>query len=240
MQPTYNPWIGYFDMIDKVDKFVFLDNVQLAKRSWQVRNRIKTPSGELMLTIPVKKKKTRSETILCKCEINDDEKWRRKHLQALRLNYSKARYFDEVHPLVQELIESERTFVADFNIHIIKTVCAKIGIESDFVTASDLGSFDAKKDALLAEICQKIGVAAYLSARGSKEYIERESPGGELVRRGIDLYYHCYDHPQYNQLHGDFVPFMGIFDLLYNEGFQNSLDIIRRGRCHNTSYKAFY
>ena len=55
MQPTYFPWIGHFDLIDQVEKFVFLDNVQLVRRSWGVRNRIKTAQGELYLTIPVKK-----------------------------------------------------------------------------------------------------------------------------------------------------------------------------------------
>ena len=55
MQPTYMPWIGYFDLIDQVDKFVFLDDVKLVKQSWHVRNRIKTEQGALLLTIPVKK-----------------------------------------------------------------------------------------------------------------------------------------------------------------------------------------
>ena len=46
MQPTFIPWIGYFDMIDKVDHFIFLDSIQLTKRSWQVRNKIKTAKGK--------------------------------------------------------------------------------------------------------------------------------------------------------------------------------------------------
>ena len=46
MQPTYMPWMGYFSMIDKVDEFIFLDNVQLVGRSWQVRNKIKLDDQE--------------------------------------------------------------------------------------------------------------------------------------------------------------------------------------------------
>ena len=45
MQPTFLPWIGYFSLIDKVDEFIFLDNVQFDKRSWQQRNKIKTKTG---------------------------------------------------------------------------------------------------------------------------------------------------------------------------------------------------
>ena len=53
MQPTYMPWLGYFSMIDQVDEFIFLDNVQLVDRSWQVRNKIKFNEKEKMINIPV-------------------------------------------------------------------------------------------------------------------------------------------------------------------------------------------
>ena len=56
-QPTFFPWIGYFEMISKVDLFIFLDNVQLVKRGWWVRNKIKNEQGELFLTVPIKKTK---------------------------------------------------------------------------------------------------------------------------------------------------------------------------------------
>ena len=53
MQPTYLPWIGYFDLIDSVDSFVFFDDAQVLKRSWGVRNRILTQNGETFLTVPL-------------------------------------------------------------------------------------------------------------------------------------------------------------------------------------------
>ena len=53
MQPTYLPWMGYFDLMDQVDCFVILDSVQFERRSWQQRNRIKTPRGLEWLTVPV-------------------------------------------------------------------------------------------------------------------------------------------------------------------------------------------
>ena len=65
MQPTFLPWMGYFSMMSKVDLFVYFDDVQLAKRSWQVRNRIKTQNGELFLNIPIKKSAARDELLLC-------------------------------------------------------------------------------------------------------------------------------------------------------------------------------
>ena len=55
-QPTYLPWHGYFGLIDFVDEFVFLENVQFSKRSWQQRNKIRDNKGEFYLTLPVKTK----------------------------------------------------------------------------------------------------------------------------------------------------------------------------------------
>ena len=63
-QPTYLPWCGYFDMIDQADYFVLYDDVQLTKRSWQVRNRIKSVKGELFLTLPIKKTKVRDDLLI--------------------------------------------------------------------------------------------------------------------------------------------------------------------------------
>ena len=54
MQPTFFPWTGYFDLIDEVDTFVFLDDVQFDYRSWQHKNNIKDLSNKnLTLTVPV-------------------------------------------------------------------------------------------------------------------------------------------------------------------------------------------
>ena len=57
MQPTYLPWSGYFSMIKNADIFVFLDDVQFDKRSWQQRNRILLNKKETFLTVPVISKK---------------------------------------------------------------------------------------------------------------------------------------------------------------------------------------
>ena len=52
-QPTFFPWQGYFALIDFVDEFIFLDNVQFDKRSWQQRNYIKLNNNRHLMTIPV-------------------------------------------------------------------------------------------------------------------------------------------------------------------------------------------
>ncbi len=242
MQPTYLPWLGYFDMIDQVDTFVFFDDVQLVKRSWGVRNRIKTANGELMLTVPIRKTKSREETLYSNAKINYEENWIPKHLNSIKRAYSKSTYFHEVFTVLENLISAEYNSMAELNISIIKNIAIKLGITTNFLRSSELEGIKGNKDERLVSVCKKINADYYLSARGSAEYIERNNPGGAFSINGIELYYHNYEHPQYNQLFGDFIPFMSVIDLLFNEGFERSLEIIKTGRkspIHYTQIKNF-
>ncbi len=96
-QPTYLPWLGYFDLIDQVDTFVVLDTVQFERQSWQHRNRIKTSTGLQWLTVPVVFRDLLGQKIL-EVEIRDIE-FRRKHLRGIEVNYARAPFFEEYFPL---------------------------------------------------------------------------------------------------------------------------------------------
>jgi hypothetical protein len=233
MQPTYIPWLGYFDLIDQVDKFVFLDNVQLTRKfkgSWDLRNRIKTAQGDLYLTLPVKKNKSIYETMLCGAYINYELPWIKRHLKSIEFAYKRAPYFNEVYPFIKNLIQSNEEILSEFNINIIKHICFKIGINKEFIKASELKNVDGHKDALVAAICKKIDCDYYLSPHGAHVYIEKDSPGGEFSKNGIQLFYQNYEHPVYDQPYGDFISHMSVIDLLFNYGFEKSLEIIKKGR----------
>lgn len=233
MQPTYMPWIGYFSMIDQSDEFVFLDNVQLVQRSWQVRNKIKLNGVEKMLTIPVNKDKSREYRYICNTRYSGSE-WKDKHIRTIRNAYSKTKYYENVMPFIYKLYMKEYSSIGDMNITFITAICNKIGIETPLFNANNLGVTGCK-DALLVDICKKRGADAYLSAQGSAAYIEANGPAGEFGRNGIGLYYLNYNHPRYRQLGEGFIPFIGVFDLLFNEGFYEALSIIRDGAARNFS-----
>lgn len=230
MQPTFLPWIGYFDLIDQVESFVFFDDVQLVKRSWQVRNRIKSANGELFLTIPIKKNKTRDELLITEAEIAYDENWQSKHLKSIESAYKRADHFDSVFSFLHAHYQKKHQNLALFNEDLIEGVADKIGIQTSFTSSSTLLGIEGIKDERLAAICKKIAADEYISPKGSAVYIEAETAGGKLTTEGIALYYHVYQHPVYRQLYGGFIPYMGIIDLLFNEGFDNALAIIRSGR----------
>ncbi|HXA01064.1 MAG TPA: WbqC family protein [Cytophagaceae bacterium] len=230
MQPTYLPWLGYFDLIDQVNDFVFLDNVQLVKRSWQVRNKIKMIDDELYLTIPIKKNTHRDITFINQATIFEGDNWRNCHLKSLEQCYKKSNFYKLVFPFVMEQYEHKTNNLADFTIKFICEISTKIGINTTFTRSSELCNISGKKDSLLTSICKSLDSKYYLSPPGSSVYIESYNPGGDFKNSNIDLYYHNYKHPEYRQLNTPFSPYICILDLLFNQGFDNALKTIRNGR----------
>jgi len=230
MQPTFNPWLGYFDLIDYVDTFVFLDTVQLNHQSWQTRNKIKVQNKEFMVSIPIIKN-TNKKNIFIKDTLIDFRKFdfRKKLLKTLQQSYKKAKYFSEVDSFIKNIVLYDTDFLSDYNINIIKQIAKKLGIDTQIVVLSktDYKQQESKGD-LILDICHYFDTTKYISPLGSKEYLDRVSSKFKI--NNIDIYYQYYNHPVYTQLGDEFIPYLGIFDLLYNEGFENSAKIIKSGR----------
>jgi len=234
MQPTYLPWIGYFAMIDQVDCFVFLDHVQLSKQSWQVRNRIKEKDGkELMLSIPVVSNGMKN-TKLCDAVFANDI-WKIKHLKSFKQCYIKSSYYGEIMQLIEKVYEKEYFVLSEFTSELIKEICNYIGIDTKFYKSSEYKEIKGIKDEYLVNLCKYLNIDTYLSAKGSAVYIEKEKKGGCFTDAKIKLEYQNYSHPIYNQLGSEFMPYMGIVDILFNEG-KRTLEIIRSG--NRTSYNS--
>lgn len=223
MQPTYLPWLGYFAMMDQVDEFVFFDSVQFAGRSWQQRNRIKTGNGEQMLTIPVSKKGKRDQ-LINEVEIQSEADFAASHIKTISMAYSRAPHFKEYSPAFFDILNKKHDRLADLTMELITHFHSVLGLQCRFSKSSQMDVSGTKAD-LLADICQKLGADTYLSAVASRDYIEESTA---FQDRNISVLYNEYDHPQYSQLFGDFLPYMAIVDLLFNEG-PRSIDIVRSG-----------
>jgi hypothetical protein len=224
-QPTYLPWLGYFDLIDQVDAFVILDSVQFEKQSWQQRNRIKTPIGLQWLTVPVIFRGRLGQAIK-EVEIRDTEFWH-DHLRAIELNYRRAPHFEDYFDqLGSRIMCGPGTRLADLNVRLIEWLMSVLGIRTKLLFASQLDQ-PGKKTELLANICIALGAEQYISPPGSSVYLlaERE----QLFSRSIDLFFQHYEHPQYGQSFPPFCPQASVIDLIFNEG-PRSLEVIRQGR----------
>jgi hypothetical protein len=224
MQPTFLPWIGYFGMIEQSEKFVFLDSVQFAKRSWQQRNRLKSPKGELLVTVPVLNKGL-SEQLINEVKINPDETFSKKFINSLTANYAKAPFFKNYISEITAILENEKNSLCELNIKLITWAMSILSISTDKLMRSSEMKATGKKADLLLHICQELQATKYISAPGSKDYLEEASI---FEKNGVQIIYHAYEHPTYPQLHGDFLSHLGILDLIFNCG-PSSREIMLKG-----------
>lgn len=225
-QPTYLPWLGYFDLVDKVDRFVLLDTVQFEKRSWQQRNRIKIPGGLQWLTVPVLSRGQQAQRIV-DVEIEKAEFWR-DHLRTVELNYRRAPFFHQYYPVLSGLLRSQSSGLrlSELTIGLLRWFADVMQIKTPILRSSEL-PVQGKRTELLASICSWSEATTYLSPLGSADYLLEELP--LLTHRGIDVLFQHYEHPEYRQLFPPFQPYASVLDVLFNEG-ENALQIIRSGR----------
>lgn len=222
-QPTYLPWMGYLDLIDQVDVFVILDNVQFAKQTWQQRNRIRTAGGLQWLTVPVK---LHFGQLINEVEIREAD-FHVDHLRAIELAYRRAPRFQEYFEGISSSISKRRSsLLVDLNLSLLTWIMEALGIQTPLVRASKLGQH-GKRTELLANVCSELGATEYISPAGSAAYLLREQE--LLTSRGIEVLFHHYEHPVYQQLHKPFTPFASVIDLMFNESME-ALNIIRSGR----------
>lgn len=212
LQPSYLPWLGYFDQLYKSDVFVLYDDVQYDKHGWRNRNRIKSDKGPLWLTVPVL---THGQGLPTNREARIDTRqpWARKHLQALRVNYAKAPSFGEVFDRLEPLLGREWARLLDLNRAVLETLCALLGLDRPIKLSSELDVPGQKTERLVA-ICRALGADRYLTGDAASEYLDET----QFAANGIRVEYHHYRHPVYAQLHGEFVPYLSVVDLLMNHG----------------------
>lgn len=215
MQPTFLPWLGYFKMIKSVDAFIFLDNVQFERRSWQSRNRIKLQDKIHFLSLSCQK--APQKTPLTQIKLDTEPKWRTRLLKTLHHAYAKAKNFKRYHALIErELYRHD--YLVPLNISLILAFCEDLGIKTPLFRASELDLPQAKRENLLLELCLYFGADSYLSPEGSKNYLDTPYSKDLFAKNGIVICYFDFEHPLYPQQGSDFIPYLSAVDYLLNGG----------------------
>jgi hypothetical protein len=219
LQPGYLPWLGYFDLLKKADVFVHYDDVQFDKHSWRNRNRVKGPKGAIWLTVPVFHSGRAGQPIL-DVEIDDRQDWRRKHLSTVAQLYARAPFVDTVLPRLRNIIERPWPRLVDLDLALTDWLAAEIGIATPRHRASELDVGGDRNERLI-NLCQHFRATRYISGNAAQDYLDV----AQFAAAGIEVVWHNYDHPNYAQQHGEFVPYLSVLDLLLNVE-RNSLAVL--------------
>lgn len=172
MQPTYLPWSGYFHLASKVDTFVFLDDVQFERSSWQSRNNILCNGQAHLLAVPVKQ--APQQTLIRDILLTPDNSWKKKHLRSLQMAYPKLWQNQALRDELIEVIEQPFAALADLNIKLIRLIFGWLNIGCQTIRASELGCAGSRS-AHVTHICHAIKADTYISPMGSRQYLEEDN-----------------------------------------------------------------
>jgi hypothetical protein len=218
-QPVYLPWLGLFHKIARADLFCYFDIVQYQRKDYNNRNKIKTSNGELWLSVPVESKGHLDKNVSDILIIQD--KWVTKHLKSIELNYKKAPFFHDYFPELQSiLINESKSSLGLLNIKLLEYFMECLSINVPIVKASDY-SFNGVGSELVLDMCIQLGADNYIFGEQGKNYADIDS----FKEKNIEAEFQHYIHPEYRQVGREFLPYMSIVDLLFNEGV-NSFDIL--------------
>jgi hypothetical protein len=222
LQPAYLPWLGFFDQMRRSDVFVYYDDVQFDKHGWRNRNRIKSPGGPLWLSVPVLHH-GRGQPRIIDAEIDTRTAWARKHVGTLRQFYSKAPYFKQYLPELEDMLNRPWTHIVDLDIGVAALLAKWLRVSPTVYRSSELGIDGAQSERLL-NLCRHFGATRYLSGSAAREYLDVDL----FARHDVDVVWQDYDHPVYPQQYGEFVPYLSGIDLVFNCG-NDSATILERG-----------
>ncbi len=211
MQPYIFPYIGYFQMIKAVDKFVFYDDVNFIKRGWINRNKILINGKDNIFSIPLVKASQNISINQTYIKPETFKSWREKFLQTLTFNYKKAPYFKEVNTIIKQVLHTECDTISELAIESVISVSKYLALEKEFIIASKrYNNISLERQDRLIDISTKENAAQYINALGGQELYTKES----FQEKGIILHFIKTSPITYKQFNDEFVPWLSIIDVL--------------------------
>lgn len=202
------------------DVFVIFDTVQFTPRHEENRTKLKTPHGAKWLTVPMRK--VARDQAIFDTYINEDQPWETKAKEMIHNLYNKAPCFKTYEPEISNILKGCHQSLTQLDRASWEPAIKQLGISCKFILASEI-PVSGKGPRLLLDICKYLGSDTYLSGAFGKDYI----PVAEFSAEGVEVKFHHYEYPVYEQLFGDFIPFLSYLDMLFNIGLDS--DLVKAG-----------
>jgi hypothetical protein len=212
MQPYLFPYIGYFQLINYVDKFVVYDDVNFIKGGWINRNNLLINKKINMFTVPLDKPSPFVLINEIQLNINFYENWKVKLLRSVEQSYKKARFYKEVYALIENILNNhDNTLISKLAVKGIRTICEYLQIETEIVATSEIyNNRHLKGQERVLDICAIEKASQYINVIGGVELYSKEV----FKEKEIKLNF-IKSHPiSYTQFNNEFVPWLSIIDVL--------------------------
>lgn len=211
MQPYTFPYIGYFQMISAVDKFVFYDDVNYIKQGWINRNKILLNNKEYLFTIPLEKATSFSLIKDTKIDSKQYESWKINFLKTLRQNYKKAPYFIAIYDLCICTLDSNCISISEVAIKSVMLASKYLNLKTEFVISSEQNADkELGRMERLIEICKKENANFYINGLGGLHLYKKD----EFAKKDVHLHFIKSKPIKYKQFNNEFIPWLSILDVL--------------------------
>ncbi|MDB5336424.1 MAG: hypothetical protein JWN70_2043 [Planctomycetaceae bacterium] len=215
MQPYLFPYIGYFQLLAVVDRFVAYDDVNFIKQGWINRNRIYVGNRVTYFTVPLHH--ASSFARICDVRIADVD-WQTPMLKTIQQSYFRTPYFRAVYPIVESVLQCGTASIGTMARQSLLAVRDYLGLRTEIVETSAIyKNQQLSGQQRVLDICRQEHCYTYLNATGGGELYSRSL----FAEHGIDLRFLRSVDVRYEQLGKPFVSNLSIIDLLmYNSPHQ--------------------
>lgn len=209
MQPYFFPYIGYFQLVNAVDKFVFYDDVNYIKSGWINRNRLFLSGAVRYITVPLVAASSFEK--INRTRVRGENDWSEQMLSVIHQSYAKAPHYRAVANLIEEVLNSQNEYISELAKNSIIAVANYLEIENDFFGSStvyenqELRSVDRVLD-----ICKKEKATEYWNLPGGKDLYSPET----FKNEGVELRIINVEITPYQQIASDFQSGLSIIDVL--------------------------
>lgn len=209
MQPYLFPYIGYFQLIAAVDRFIFYDDVNFLKGGWINRNRLFLSGQVSWFTLHLQGASPHSK--INEVYVQPNGTWRRKLLASVRQSYGRAPCFESAYALLEKIVLSGERSLSSLSRESVMAVADYLGLDTEFaVSTGRYNNENLRASARILDICRQEQALEYHNLPGGMELYSAE----ELALAGVDLHFVQPKLLEYPQLAAPFKPGLSILDVL--------------------------
>ena len=214
MQPYIFPYLGYYQLVNAVDTFVFFDDVNFINKGWINRNNILAQNDAYRFTVPLKK--ASQNKLINEIELNEYPKWSKDFLKMITQNYKKAPCFPFFYDWLEKFFARDFLLVSELAAESVKGIATLLDLPTKFLLSSTLsynvGNDMNGQDKVLS-ICRLLEAKTYINPKTAESLGLYDSE--KFREEGRDLRFihmHEIEYPQFQK--DKFVPYLSILDVL--------------------------
>lgn len=223
MQPYFMPYIGYWQLMNAVDKYVIYDDVNFIKGGWINRNRILMNGKAKMINLQMHN--ASSNRLINEVGVLGNSIYNKKLLKTIESCYRKAPQYANAFPVIESIITQDEVNLAKYLEYSIRQVCTYLSIDTEIVVSSSINkNNDLKGQDKVIEICNVLGADEYYNAIGGQELYSYS----DFNTCGVKLSFLKTGMVEYQQFNNEFISNLSIIDvMMFNsvEEIKNKLDI---------------